>query len=237
MPTLLFGSIGSIVETSELQRLAFNQAFREAGLDWDWSREDYRAMLRHEGGRARIKAYAQERNETVDAEALHAEKSRLFQLRLDAGDLRPRPGVAELIGRASDERVRVGFVSTTTPENVASILKAVEADISRDAFALVMDSTFVSRRKPDPEPYEVALKELGAKPTHALAIEDNSDGVRAALAANIETIAFPGENTREHDYDGAVLIVQDRLDPDDVLQRLHALDSEGSGEYRKEAHA
>ena len=33
---ILFGSIGTIVETSELQRKSFNQAFSEAGLDWNW---------------------------------------------------------------------------------------------------------------------------------------------------------------------------------------------------------
>lgn len=234
MPTLLFGSIGSIVETSELQRSAFNQAFREAGLDWEWSREDYQTMLRVEGGKARIEAYAKEHGETVDAATLHGEKSRLFQLRLDAGDLRPRPGVADLIGRASERGIEIGFVSTTTPENVASILKAVEADISRDAFALVMDSTFVSRRKPHPEAYEVALKELAAKPDGTLAIEDNSDGVRAAVAAGIPTIAFPGANTRDHDYEGAMLVVEDQLDPDLVLERLDALGEVRSAEHERD---
>ena len=36
MSAILFGSISTIADTSELQRQAFNQAFKAHGLDWDW---------------------------------------------------------------------------------------------------------------------------------------------------------------------------------------------------------
>jgi len=38
---ILFGSIGTLIETSDLQRESFNEAFKEAGLDWYWDQEDY----------------------------------------------------------------------------------------------------------------------------------------------------------------------------------------------------
>src|SRR5579875_2388832 len=67
MTAVLFGSIGTLADTSELQREAFNEAFREHGLDWNWSRDEYRELLRDSGGAKRIAAYAQERGDTVDA--------------------------------------------------------------------------------------------------------------------------------------------------------------------------
>ena len=48
---VLFGGIGTLLESSELQREAFNRAFAEADLDWQWQRDDYRAMLTTPGGK------------------------------------------------------------------------------------------------------------------------------------------------------------------------------------------
>lgn len=50
MTALLFGSIGTIADTSELQREAFNAAFLRHGLDWSWDRATYRALLTTAGG-------------------------------------------------------------------------------------------------------------------------------------------------------------------------------------------
>ena len=100
---LIFGSIGTLVETSELQREAFNAAFREAGLDWDWDREAYRSMLKQSGGRKRIAQYARERGVSVDADALHARKTELFDARIREHGLDLRAGVAEIL---SDQSLR-----------------------------------------------------------------------------------------------------------------------------------
>ena len=68
---ILFGSIGTIVETSELQRRSFNQAFAEAGLDWDWSPEEYQQLLAKSGGCDRIENYAVQRGVDFDVKHLH----------------------------------------------------------------------------------------------------------------------------------------------------------------------
>ena len=76
---LLFGSIGTLADTSELQRQAFNQAFKRHELDWYWSREDYTQMLKKSGGRQRIEDYAQKKGTVVDAQVIHRDKSEIFQ--------------------------------------------------------------------------------------------------------------------------------------------------------------
>ena len=57
---LLFGSIGTIVETSEIQRKSFNSAFKIAGLKWNWTKEIYKKLLIKSGGEKRILRYAKQ---------------------------------------------------------------------------------------------------------------------------------------------------------------------------------
>ena len=67
MRALLFGSIGTLIETSNIQRESFNQAFKEIGLDWHWDQESYKKLLKKSGGTKRIEDFAQKNNVNVDA--------------------------------------------------------------------------------------------------------------------------------------------------------------------------
>ena len=49
----IFAVAGTLAETGELHRLAFNRAFAEAGLPWHRTVEDCRILLGTTGGRAR----------------------------------------------------------------------------------------------------------------------------------------------------------------------------------------
>ena len=64
---LLFGSIGTIVETSEIQRKSFNSAFRIAGLKWNWTKEIYKNLLNKSGGEERILRYAKQTKKNVNS--------------------------------------------------------------------------------------------------------------------------------------------------------------------------
>ena len=58
MKSILFGSIGVLAESSEIQRRAFNEAFKEFGLDWYWNVANYIKMLEKPGGLNRIAEYS-----------------------------------------------------------------------------------------------------------------------------------------------------------------------------------
>lgn len=210
MSALMFGSISSVADTSELQRDAFNQAFARHGLDWRWDRDEYRALLTGNGGRDRVAAYARSRGEDVDADAVHASKSQIFQETLATSTLQARPGVVEALSDARDAGWRTALVTTTSPENVTALLKALDGALTPDAFDLVVDSTKVETSKPDPAAYTHALTALGEDAGHAVAIEDNVGGVQAATAAGIATVAFPNVNTAGHDFGSAETV--DRID-------------------------
>ncbi|HEY0813137.1 MAG TPA: HAD-IA family hydrolase [Pseudonocardia sp.] len=206
MSAILFGSISTIADTSELQREAFNRAFVDHGLGWTWDRDDYRGMLDVSGGRSRIAEYAKSQGQSVDAQAVHATKSKHFQEHL-AGAATPRPGVVDTIRQAKAAGVKVGLVTTTAKENVDALLGALGPDVRRDDFDVIVDVTQVEQPKPDGGAYALALQKLGEDAAGAVAIEDNVDGVRAASAAGVNVVAFPNANTAGHEFPGAARVV------------------------------
>ncbi len=217
MSSILFGSISTVADTSELQRDAFNRAFAEAGLDWQWGREEYVEMLQNSGGKNRIAAYAESRGEDVDAEAVHASKSALFQQALSRGRVQARPGVVETITAAKRQGLKLALVTTTSEENVAALLGALSDQIEAGDFDLVVDSGDVSTPKPDPAAYSYAMAQLGVEPGDCVAIEDNVGGVEAAVAAGLTCVAFPNVNTAAHDFARADVRV-DELDAAELIR-------------------
>ncbi|MDQ2756167.1 MAG: HAD-IA family hydrolase [Actinomycetota bacterium] len=203
MTTLLFGSISTLADTSELQRAAFNAAFAQHGLDWTWGRDEYVDLLRGNGGADRIAAYAKDRGQEVDSAAVHRTKSQLFQDSLATSGVTPRPGVAETISAARADGMTVALVTTTSSDNVSALLQALAPQVRAEQFDLVVDATDVETPKPDPAAYTYALTTLGRSPADCVAIEDNEGGVAAATSAGIPTVAFPNANTTGHDFAAA----------------------------------
>lgn len=207
MSHLLLGSIGVLAETSDLQRRAFNLAFSEAGLDWYWDRHTYPELLTKSGGQSRIEAFA-ERWESVDAQAMHARKSELFQHFLARG-VELRPGVAEAMRSTRDNGGMVGLVTTTSRGNVDMVLAAT--GLEENDFDVIVDGRDVTAGKPSPDAYELALDRLGINAEEALAVEDNPDGLAAAIASGLQCIAFPGAMHMTGTFEGAIR-VQSRLE-------------------------
>lgn len=215
MTAILFGSISTIADTSELQREAFNRAFASHGLDWQWGQEEYAEMLATSGGRDRIAEHARSTGADVDADAVHQTKSEIFQQLLGEADLTPRDGVVETIAAAREAGHKVALVTTTSRENVKALGRAVADRISFDDLDLVVDRTQVEQPKPDGEAYTFALAALGEPAGSCVAVEDNLGGVEAAARAGLSVVAFPNANTAGHDFERATAR-RDRLELTDL---------------------
>jgi HAD superfamily hydrolase (TIGR01509 family) len=200
MPALLLGSISTLADTSEIQRDAFNRAFAEHGLDWTWDQEEYAGLLGSNGGRDRVADYAAARGEDVDADAVHATKSRIYQDALRSSEVTARPGVVDTIRAAKQQGLKVGLVTTTSGDNLAALADALEGQVAFSDFDVVVDVDRVQARKPDPEAYTYALGQLGEDAADSVAVEDNQGGVESARAAGVRVVAFPNGNTAGHDF-------------------------------------
>lgn len=219
MSAILFGSISTLVDTSELQRRSFNEAFEAHGLDWEWSRDDYTAMLGSNGGAQRIADFASSKGDEVDADAVHSTKTKIFQELLGSTSMKARPGVLETVQEAKSRHLKLGFVTTTSPGNVWALLETLGPDISADTFDVIVNRDTVENPKPDAASYIFALDQLGESASSAVAIEDNEGGVAAAVAAGVTCIAFPNENTADGKFAGAAETV-DTLDAEHVVSLI-----------------
>jgi beta-phosphoglucomutase-like phosphatase (HAD superfamily) len=82
----------------------------------------------------------------------------------------------------------------------------------------------VENTKPDPALYRVALQRLDAQPREAVALEDSSNGIRAAKAAGLFCVAVPNAMTLEMDLTLADLMVEslERLPLRELLGRANS---------------
>ncbi|MTI42746.1 HAD superfamily hydrolase (TIGR01509 family) [Roseibium hamelinense] len=204
---VLFGSIGTLAETSELQRQAFNQAFAACGMDWHWDVETYRALLKKSGGLRRVASYAEAKGQPVDAAAVHAVKTKIYHQLLENAEVAPRDGVLELMSWARKSGVQIGLVSTTSKANIERLLSALGPAIDERDFDFIGDGSMVTHPKPSGDIYELALQRLGLTEYEVVAVEDTAESLRSATAASVATIAFPGANAQTDDFSAAALNV------------------------------
>ena len=94
---LLFGSIGTLIESSNIQRNSFNEAFKEAGLDWYWDEQDYRILLKKSGGTKRVEDFAEKNNINVNASQIRDRKTELFSSFIIQNKQKLRESVYEMI--------------------------------------------------------------------------------------------------------------------------------------------
>ena len=199
MKALFLGSISVLADTSEMQRESFNLAFHEAGLDWHWSQDQYRDMLKQSGGRDRIADYAEEQGVEVDAEKLHAHKTKLFQQMLRDNPPPIRPETDKLLATAREKDMTVALVSGTSKDSIDALLDAYGGKEALGISLVTSDRDHLTP-KPDPALYQHALRELDLNAHDVQAVEDNKPGYDAATAAGISCLVYPNSNTMEHDF-------------------------------------
>ncbi|WP_428391133.1 HAD-IA family hydrolase [Lichenicoccus sp.] len=208
--TLMFGSIGAVVETSDIQRRAYNTAMQEAGLNWHWEPEIYADLLRQAGGKERLAHLAAATGTALSQDQIdqiHARKTEIAATEVAARRVALRPGVMDLVELAKARGMKLSFVTTTFKPNIEAIFKATGNTLSADSFDVIITRDDVQRGKPAPDAYKRALAMLGVSPQHAVAIEDTANSVMAAKRAGIAVIATPGELTADQDLWQADLVL------------------------------
>ena len=190
---LLFGSIGSIVETSEIQRKSFNKAFKQHGLKWNWTKREYLSLLTKSGGKDRISRYANKNKEIVNSTYLRNLKTKIFNNYLKKNQLKLRPGVKNLILFCNKKKIKLAFVSSTSLNNINAILYSLRNSINKRDFNFIGNAKLVKKFKPNPEIYLLALKKLKLKANDCLAIEDTQESLNSARRAKIKCIILPGK--------------------------------------------
>jgi HAD superfamily hydrolase (TIGR01509 family) len=228
---LVFDVDGTLADTEELHRQAFNEAFFACGINWRWGPALYADLLQITGGKERIAGFlSQQRVSAADRGRLlrlipqiHATKTRLYQELVALGHLRPRDGVLRLMMEARSAGLKLAIASTTSPENVESLLTSSFGNDALSWFAAIATGDIVAKKKPAPDIYNLALQQLGVAPQRAIAFEDSSIGVRAAKAAGLFTVATPSLWTIGQDFGRADVVLTSLADPERPLYAVDEL--------------
>ena len=229
LKALIFDVDGTLAETEEAHRLAFNQTFLEMGLGWDWDRGLYGKLLSVAGGRERIFHYINDyllpgqRTEGLPEDLndfvskMHADKTRHYQDMLLEGQLPFRPGVARLIEEAHEGGLKLAISTTTSRTNVEALFSHAYKSSNLDVlswFAAVATGEMVSEKKPSPQVYQVALDGLGLPAECCVAFEDSVIGFSAASAALIPTIVTTDTYSQHGKFDNPLIVLDSLGEPD-----------------------
>ena len=197
---LLFGSIGVLAETSEIQRQAYNQSFAEHDLDWYWNIANYCELLKTPGGKKRLKDFANLNLPDDVIDSIHDRKETIFFEQLKS-DLSPRDGVTDCIRVCRQKDIKIGFITTTTQRNIDSLAQALDQHVDFEQFDLITTKSDVGNEKPNGEVYKFALSKIGVSAEKTIAIEDTEINQQAALENEIQCYLFAGEYaTTQHNF-------------------------------------
>ena len=217
LKAVIFDVDGTLAETEELHRIAFNTAFVDHNLPWHWSREQYRQLLEVSGGKERIRHFIEteqlpEREHRDLGEfiaELHRQKTQIYTQAVIEGKAELRPGVRELIAAAGEAGVRLAIATTTSLPNVEALLQAAYKGAGDGLFEVICAGDSVPTKKPAPDIYLDALRRLELPGGACLAIEDSRNGLLSAHQAGIPTVVTPGIYTDGQDFSEAEVVVPD----------------------------
>ncbi|MGH8598102.1 MAG: HAD-IA family hydrolase [Gammaproteobacteria bacterium] len=219
---LLFDVDGTLADTEEIHRQAFNQTFRESGLAWEWTPPLYEELLVISGGKERIQHYALGVDPALVGRAdfpdfvrtLHGKKTALYARLLCSGHVRLRPGVERLLLEARGTGLTLGLASSSAWSNVRTLL---DNNLGRDWqswFAAIETCDSVTEMKPSPAVYQAAVRRMHIDPRYCVAFEDTENGLKAALGAGLATVITTHRFTRNHAFVGAALVLNGLGEPE-----------------------
>ena len=211
---LIFDVDGTLAETEEIHRQAFNAAFARSSLGWCWGRLVYKDLLRVAGGKERIRAFDRLRGGPSilsDAEIaeLHRIKTAIYAELIARGACPLRPGIEELFTAALARGQRLAIATTTSRGNIDALFASALGRNWADAFAAIVAGDEVPKKKPAPDVYLEVLSRLNLCPSECLSIEDSGIGLMAASRAGIPVLISRSAYFRDDDFSAALCAVDD----------------------------
>ena len=219
LQALIFDVDGTLADTESVHLEAFNHAFRQEGLDWHWDLPLYTQLLEVSGGKERILHHwrmvepdmtevgAGALTDTINR--LHEIKTAYYENAVNNGAVVLRPGVLALMDDARRHGLQLAIATTTSPVNIAALLRSAIGPDWRTHFLAIGDASNAPIKKPHPQVYLKVLADMGLQAAQCVAFEDSANGLKAATAAGLDTVITPNSFTAHHDFTGALRVVPD----------------------------
>jgi len=211
---LIFDVDGTLAETEELHRQAFNHAFARHGLGWHWDRAVYKDLLWVTGGKERMRAYHGRLGiapplTDADITELHRIKTAHYAGLVESGCCPLRPGVTDLLTTAKARGQRLAIATTTSHGNIDALLSQALGKQWAAGFDAVVAGDDVRHKKPAPDVYLETLARLKLEPSDCVAIEDSANGLIAASRAGIPVLVTRSLFFRDDDFSDGRFVMDD----------------------------
>ena len=229
LKALIFDVDGTLADTEmNGHRVAYNRAFERLGVDWSWSEDRYGDLLAVTGGKERMKYFVEHYRPEIPADRplqeliveIYSTKTNIFKEMLLTGLIPLRSGVARIFKEAREAGIRLAIATTTAPSNVQYILSSNLGEEALDWFDVIAAGDIVENKKPSPEIYQLVLQEMGLKANECIAFEDSENGCLSATGAGLPVIITVTSYTRDEQFIGAGLVLDQLGDPGQPVELL-----------------
>src|SRR3972149_4565562 len=211
---VFFDQDGVIIDTErDGHRVSFNDTFKEFGFGFEWDVDEYHELLQVAGGKERMKHYYQTKGFGAEVKPeelddliarMHKRKTAVFIELIESGRLPLRPAIRRFMKEIMAAGLKIGVCTPSNEKAAQAVAHKILGDVP---FDLVLAGDVVSKKKPDPEIYNLALSKLGLKPEEVFVVEDSKNGVAASKAADLKTIVTTNSYTEKEDVSAGDVIV------------------------------
>ena len=231
MKLLISDLDGTIVETEDYHRLAYNALFKGLGLSQNWSKQDYMNRLQTMGGNKFREVFSwlelpEEEYEETKTKLYH-QKTKLYAelitADLKSGQLGLRPGIRRLFAEVQDAGVPIAIATACVGWAAEQVIEAGLGKEFLESLVVLCGGESTERKKPHPDIYLLVAEKTGIDPSACVVLEDTRHGMLAAKSAGMSCLATPSEFALDHNFSEADLVCADLESPtiislDDLLK-------------------
>lgn len=134
-----------------------------------------------------------------------------------------RPGVARLVDEAIAANIILAVCSTSHERAVNLVVERLLGSERKARFSAIYAGDVVSKKKPDPEIYNLASRRLGLESCECVVVEDSRNGLLAARAAGMYCIVTTNGYTEDEDFTEADLVVSELGDEPNIRITLEQI--------------
>ena len=181
---------GTIANTElEAHLPAFNESFKDLGINWYWDPITYIKLLKVNGGKKRISYFSKTTNSNISNDLvirIHERKQFHYLESIKRNNLKLKEGVGRLIKELYEQKVRQFIVTSSSKKQVNALINSLFGDFK--PFEFIISSDDVELHKPNPLPYLKAIQQSGIRINQSIVFEDSNPGINSSLAAKLPTI-------------------------------------------------